>query len=117
MTDKENLIVDGGKNVSMPLGWETHQIFAANKMTGVRDQKYDIFGPLCHPGDIVAKNQKFPELEVGDILTIMDAGAYFIPNQMNFSNPRPPVVCVSDGEHAIVRQREVFEDIVRLDNI
>ena len=54
-------------------------------------------------------------LETGDLLTIMDAGAYFIPNQMNFSNPRPPVVSISDGVASVVRERETFEDIVRLD--
>jgi diaminopimelate decarboxylase len=45
----------------------------------------------------------------------MDAGAYFIPNQMNFSNPRPAVVSVENGEAQLVRQRESFEDVVRLD--
>ena len=28
----------------------------------------------------------------------MDAGAYFIPNQMNFSNPRPAAVIAKDGD-------------------
>ncbi len=113
---KQYLILDGGKNISMPLGWETHQIFAANRMNESPSQMYDLFGPLCHPGDIVVKNKEFPRLEAGDVLTIMDAGAYFIPNQMNFSNPRPPVVSISDGAARIVREREKFEDIVRLDN-
>jgi diaminopimelate decarboxylase len=45
----------------------------------------------------------------------MDAGAYFIPNQMNFSNPRPSVVMVRNGQTSLLRQRESFQDIVRLD--
>ena len=113
--NKEFLIADGGKNITMPLGWETHRIFAANKLKVKANSKYDVFGPLCHPGDIVVKNQVFPALEAGDNLAIMDAGAYFIPNQMNFSNPRPPIVSISDGMATLVRQKEEFEDIVRLD--
>lgn len=113
--DKEFLIADGGKNITMPLGWETHRIFAANKLKAKASNKYDVFGPLCHPGDIVVKNQVFPVLETGDNLAIMDAGAYFIPNQMNFSNPRPPIVSISHGTATLVRQKEEFEDIVRLD--
>ncbi|MDP9130728.1 MAG: hypothetical protein M3N35_10105, partial [Candidatus Binatota bacterium] len=46
---------------------------------------------------------------------IMDAGAYFIPNQMNFSNPRPAVVMVREGRPSLLRERESFQDIVRLD--
>jgi diaminopimelate decarboxylase len=112
---KEFLIADGGKNITMPLGWETHRIFAANKMNDEATLTYNIFGPLCHPGDVVAKNLTMPPLGAADCLAIMDAGAYFVPNQMNFSNPRPPIVSVSDGVVTLVRQKEEFEDIVRLD--
>jgi diaminopimelate decarboxylase len=115
--EKDFLIVDGGKNITLPLGWETHQFFAANKMNIESCRKYDVFGPLCHPGDIIVKNRMSPATEEGDILAVMDAGAYFIPNQMNFSNPRPPIVRVRNGEHSLVRQRETFEDIVRLDTM
>lgn len=111
----EILILDGGKNITMPLGWETHQIYAAEKMTSVASMKADLFGPLCHPGDIVVKNKQFPALATGDVIAIMDAGAYFIPNQMNFSNPRPPIVQVKSGRHKVVRRRERFEDIICAD--
>ena len=51
----------------------------------------------------------------GDLVAIMDAGAYFVPNQMNFSNPRPAAVMIKDGFVRQVRDRESFSDIVRLD--
>jgi diaminopimelate decarboxylase len=47
----------------------------------------------------------------------MDAGAYFIPNQMNFSNPRPAVVMVHQGEAKLLRSREDFDTIVKLDRV
>lgn len=114
---KRYLILDGGKNITMPLEWETHQVFAASRLGHESSNLYDVFGPLCHPGDIIAKNQEFPGLGEGDLLAIMDAGAYFIPNQTNFSNPRPAIVCVREDGCTLVRRREAFEDIVRMDDL
>lgn len=110
-------IVDGGKNVTMPLGYEYHELLVANRMTSAARDRYTVFGPLCHPGDIVVRNRDLPRLEVGDVLAVMDAGAYFIPNQMNFSNPRPAAVMITDGKAELIRVRESFEDVVRLDGV
>jgi diaminopimelate decarboxylase len=52
---------------------------------------------------------------VGDVIAVMDAGAYFIPNQMNFSNPRAAAVAVREGVAREVRARETFERIVECD--
>jgi diaminopimelate decarboxylase len=110
------LILDGGKNITLPLGWETHKVFPTTKLRQPFDVVCDLYGPLCHPGDVVARHQRLPKLEVGDGLAIMDAGAYFVPNQMNFSNPRPPIVAIEAGGARLVRKAESFEDIVRLDD-
>ena len=72
-------------------------------------------GPLCHPADVVVAQRQLPRLAAGDLLAVMDAGAYFIPNQMNFSNPRPAVVMLADGVPRLIRERESFRDLVRLD--
>lgn len=113
----EYAIVDGGKNITMPLGYEYHEAFVANRMHEAAAERYSVFGPLCHPGDILFKHRDLPRLHVGDVLAVMDAGAYFVPNQMNFSNPRPAAVMVSKGGATVIRQRESFEDIVHLDAI
>ena len=110
------LILDGGKNITLPLGWETHKIFPASGLHRAFDHRYDVYGPLCHPGDVVARHLDLPPTGVGDTLAVMDAGAYFIPNQMNFSNPRPAVVCVDEAGVSIARRRESYEDIVKLDS-
>jgi len=111
------LILDGGKNITLPLGWETHKIFPASGLNRPFATRSDLYGPLCHPGDIVARHLTLPTLQPGDVLAVMDAGAYFVPNQMNFSNPRPAVATVEAGQARLVRRRESFEDIVRLDDI
>ncbi len=109
------LILDGGKNITMPLGWETHQLLAANRLNEAGVESYDVYGPLCHPGDIVMRHKRLPRMRPGDVVSIMDAGAYFIPNQMNFSFPRPSAIMIDGARIREIRRRETYADIVRLD--
>jgi diaminopimelate decarboxylase len=111
-----NVIADGGKNITMPLGYEYHEIFNASRMKEKRVYQ-NIFGPLCHPSDIIFLLKNLPQLTTGDIIAIMDAGAYFVPNQMNFSNPRPAAILLKEGEVELIRKRESFDNIVQLDDI
>lgn len=114
---KSFVIVDGGKNITMPLGYEQHEIFPATRMLEpAGDNLYNIAGPLCYPEDILAREKRFPELRRGDLLAVMDAGAYFVPNQQNFSNPRPAAVIIDEqGKPRLIRERETFQHIVSLD--
>lgn len=114
---RRSVILDGGKNLTLPLEWETHQIFPASRMTAPHETTCDLYGPLCHPGDVLARHKRMPAPEAGDILAVMDAGAYFVPNQLNFSQPRPAIVLLEDRHVRCLRQREQFEDIVRLDGL
>ena len=108
-------IANGGRNLAMPLAYEYHELFAANRMRDAADTRHIVCGPLCHPADVVVAQRQLPRLAAGDLLAVMDAGAYFIPNQMNFSNPRPAVVMLADGVPRLIRERESFRDLVRLD--
>ena len=110
-----NVILDGGKNIALPLGYEVHELLAVNGATEPRVSTYNFYGPLCHPGDLHFRSKTFRTLKAGDLVAVMDAGAYFIPNQMNFSHPRPAVVMVDAGRATVVRERESFDDVVRLD--
>lgn len=110
-------IVDGGRNLSMPLAYEYHEVMSAGRARPSPRERYTLYGPLCHPHDVVAQHRDLPRLSPGDVLAVMDSGAYFIPNQMNFSNPRPAVVMVASGAPEVIRARESFEDVVRLDGL
>ena len=110
-------IVDGGRNIIMPPSWEHHGLLSVNKAAAAAGRLYDVYGPLCHPDDLLFRGRWLPELEVGDLLAVMDAGAYFIPNQMNFSNPRPAAVMVDAAGAGLIRERERFENIVQLDRV
>jgi diaminopimelate decarboxylase len=110
-------LADAGINLTHPMAWEYHEIFAANKMNDEYNLFYGIAGPICTPTDLFVKNKQLPSLEVGDILSIMDAGAYFTSFSTNFSFPRPAVLMVSEGKSWVMRQKESYEDMTQLDNI
>jgi diaminopimelate decarboxylase len=111
------VILNGGKNCALPTGYEYHEFLPASRMNDALSEAVNFYGPLCHPGDVLFVQKPFPALSSRDLVAIMDAGAYFVPNQMNFSNPRPSAVLVADGRATEIRGRESFEDIVHLDAI
>jgi diaminopimelate decarboxylase len=111
------VILDGGKNLAAPLAYEWHELLPARGCTRARDRRYHFFGPLCHPGEQLFVAKEFPPLSSGDAVAVMDAGAYFVPNQTNFSQPRPAAVLVHDGRATLLRERETFEDIVQRDRL
>ena len=66
----------------------------------------------------MAKNVLLPELEGGDVLATMDAGAYFSSYSSNFAFPRPAIVMVNEnGSVEVLRNAETFEHLVAMDTI
>lgn len=111
-------ITDGGmQNIAFPLSYEYHKCFLANRASLKPKDRYFVTGPLCSPEDLLYRNWRLVELERGDILAIMDAGAYFTSFSNNFSYPRPAVVLVSGNSHKLVRKHESFEHINAMDTI
>jgi diaminopimelate decarboxylase len=111
-------VTDGSmQQQAYPLSYEYHHCLLANRTTAAADRRYFVTGPLCSPEDLLYRNWPLPELRVGDLLAIMDAGAYFTSFENDFSFPRPPVVLASDGKHEVVRERETFRQMVARDGI
>ena len=103
-------ITDGGmQNIAFPLAYEYHHSFLATRASAPSEHRYTVTGPLCSPEDLLYRNWPLPALKEGDILAVMDAGAYFTSFANNFSYPRPAVVGVSHGQHRLMRERETFE--------
>jgi diaminopimelate decarboxylase len=80
--------------------------------TGTR-AKIDIVGPVCESGDFLALDREMPELQEGDLLAIMSAGAYGFVMASNYnSRPLPAEVLVRGDKFALVRKRQSAEDLV-----
>lgn len=108
-------ILDAGINLAESCRSEFHEIFAAGQARAPRSQVYALAGPICTPGDTLHWAARLPELKPGDALSIMDAGAYFVPFSTSFSFPRPAIAAVDQGRVSVLRRRETFEDLVALD--
>jgi|TARA_B100001964_G_C14259912_1_gene614786 diaminopimelate decarboxylase len=90
-----------------------HEVIIANKAGKPNYEKVDIVGNVCESGDIFAKDRLLPKIEEGDIIALMDVGAYGIimSSQYN-SRPRPAEIIVKNGEYDLIRERENFQDLI-----
>jgi len=77
-------------------------------------EKIDIVGPVCESGDFFALDREMPELREGDLLAIMSAGAYGFVMASNYnSRPLPAEALVRGDKFALIRKRQMWEDLVR----
>lgn len=78
-----------------------------------------VVGPVCETADVLGRNVALPEVQPGDLLAILTAGAYGMVMASNYNaRPRPPEVVVSeDGQRwQVARQRETWQDLVRFED-
>jgi diaminopimelate decarboxylase len=89
-----------------------HHIVDASKMDAPNTQEVDIAGNVCESGDLFARDRPMPDVEEGDVLGIMNAGAYGFTMSSNYnSRPLCSEILVTDGKCNVVRERETFEDL------
>ncbi|MDZ7331376.1 MAG: diaminopimelate decarboxylase, partial [candidate division KSB1 bacterium] len=105
-------VVDAGMNdlIRPSLYNAYHQIVPLRKRSNDWEI-YDVVGPICETGDFLAKDRKLPQLEPGDYLAIMTAGAYGYSLASNYnSRPRPIEVWVDRNHDQVIRDREKVEE-------
>lgn len=109
--------VDGGMgdNIRPALYQAKYETVLANDPQRKASQEFHVAGKYCESGDILA-DAKLPLLKAGDILAMLDTGAYGYSMASNYNrNPRPAVVFAEDGKAQVVIRRESLEDLVYLD--
>lgn len=112
------LITDGGLGtVSMPTYYEYHEVFLCNDILRPKINKVSINGSCCFSADIIYKNKLMPEVLPGEIIAVMDSGAYFTALESQFGFQRPAIISVSKNHHKIVRRRESISDMILRDEI
>jgi diaminopimelate decarboxylase len=76
-------------------------------------EEYDVVGPVCETADFLGK-QRSLALRPGDLLAVMDVGAYGFAMSSNYnSRPRAAEVMVDCDRVQLVRRRETVEDLLR----
>jgi diaminopimelate decarboxylase len=90
-----------------------HHIVVANKMDEEDFEELDVAGNICESGDLFARDRLLPKIDEGDILGILNAGAYGFTMASNYnSRPLPAEVLVTKGKAELVREEETFDDLL-----
>jgi diaminopimelate decarboxylase len=77
----------------------------------------DIVGPVCETGDFFARDRQLVVVAEGDLLAILDAGAYGMVLASNYnSRPRPAEVLVAGKSAKVIRKRERVSDLLRAES-
>ncbi|MDR2720102.1 MAG: diaminopimelate decarboxylase [Nitrososphaerota archaeon] len=107
--------VDAGFNtlVRPAMYGSYHQVLVANKLNSKSTETVDVVGPICESGDILAKDRKLPAVDEGDVLAVLNAGAYgFSMSSQYNSRPRAAEVMIRQGKTVLVREREQLQDLL-----
>jgi diaminopimelate decarboxylase len=82
-----------------------------------RELSYDVVGPVCESSDAFGEERRFPPLEVGSLMAILDAGAYGSAMGSTYNRrPLAPEVLVDEGQARLIRRRQRFEEMVMLES-
>ena len=106
------VICDGGAMGLSPSLWtEYHAIFVVDQRSDRPEVNQMIIGNMPAPIDIVTPCMRLPELTPGDVICVMDTGAYFTSFGNNFAGPRPPIVMIEDAGPRLIRRRETYGEM------
>jgi diaminopimelate decarboxylase len=106
--------VDAGFNLLIrPAMYDSyHEVVVANKASEKGSGIYTIAGPICETGDILASDRTLPCVAAGDIVAVLDAGAYgFAMSSQYNSRPRCAEVLIKGSQKALMRRAETIGDI------
>ncbi len=89
-----------------------HEIVPVRRRAG-RAKAVDVVGPVCETGDFFARDRKLAPIEPGDLVALLDAGAYGMAQSSNYnSRLRPAEVLVEGAKARLIRRRETMADLL-----
>jgi diaminopimelate decarboxylase len=113
---KEFVNVDAGFNtlIRPAMYGSYHEVLLANTTRPGTGRVCDVVGPLCESGDFIARDRRLEEVRQGDVLAVLNVGAYgFVMSSQYNSRPRPAEILVKNGRYTLVREREDFETLLK----
>ncbi len=111
---KSYIGVDAGMETLMrpALYGAYHRIYKVGDPDAPTTQKVDITGQICENTDRLAIDRPFPEVKEGDLIAIMDTGAYSFSMSNQFcTRPKVAEVLIDGEKGTLIRKRETVEDI------
>ena len=91
-----------------------HHVVNASKLNSRSNESVHICGQICENTDILAKNRKLGNVKEGDLLAILNVGAYgFSMSSQYNTRPRAAEVMINKKDSKIIRQRETINDLIK----
>jgi diaminopimelate decarboxylase len=106
--------VDAGFNLLIrPVMYDAyHEVLVASRADEPSTGVYTIAGPICETGDLLARDRSLPAVRAGDLIAVLDAGAYgFAMSSQYNSRPRCAECLVNGPEAVLMRRAEDLSDI------
>lgn len=96
-----------------PALYQAHHDIVPVKPRGGKSRVVDVVGPICESGDFFAHDRELPPLEPGDLVALLDAGAYGMAQSSNYNTRlRPAEVLVQGAKARLIRRRETMADLL-----
>lgn len=112
-------IIDAGMNdLIRPALYEGHHDIRPLMEHDGEEVTADVVGPICESGDFQAQNRVMADVQPGEYLAILSAGAYGFSMASNYnSRPMAAEVLVDGDSWSVIRTRQTLEDLVRGESI
>ena len=108
------VVTDAGLNLIPEAELNRHRIAPAVLRKG-KPERVSVAGPLCVYEDVLRYGIEMPRIKEGDVLVILDVGAYSVSLSWQFIKLRGGVCLLNDGKYEMIRRPETVEDVLRLD--
>jgi diaminopimelate decarboxylase len=111
---KTFVITDAAMNdLIRPALYQAHHEIVPVRPRAGRARIVDVVGPVCETGDFFARDRKIGAVEPGDLVALLDAGAYGMAQSSNYNTrPRAAEVLVEGGKARLIRRRETMGDLL-----
>jgi diaminopimelate decarboxylase len=117
---KRFVVLDGGMNHHLAASGNLGQVIKrnfpvviANRLREPAGAPADIVGPLCTPLDVLARDIELPEARIGDLVVVLQSGAYArAASPLGFlSHPTPAEVLIEDRRPRLIRRAGRQDDV------
>lgn len=90
-----------------------HEVSVSGKENAPKDHVYDVVGSLCENCDKFAIQRPLPEINIGDLVIIHDAGAHGRAMGFNYNGKlrAGEILMREDGSFVQIRRRETVDDL------
>ena len=111
---KTFVITDAAMNdLIRPALYQAHHEIVPVRPRAGKARIVDVVGPVCESGDFFARDRKLAPVEPGDLVALLDAGAYGMVQSSNYNTrPRAPEVLVEGAKARLIRRRETVADLL-----